>query len=275
MLKFGNIYLNFDGTYLDGWTATINPNPLNLPPYTIRLRYMDGVTPVFKKGTPNQVTQSPNVWDLTYNDNHWNDICSGHDTLLEVLGANTSGVTAMEHMFHSCSSLSSVNLFDMSKVTDGTWMFHNCTALSSVPLFDLSNIHDAFWMFQTCSLTSVPLFNISSCVSVEGMFAENPNLVSVPKFDTSNVTDMIGFLGGCTSLTSLPTFNVSKVTTCVGAFSNCPNVQTGASALYSQLSSRPIEYGYYNNAFGNCGSDTLQGQRELALIPTAWGGTLE
>ena len=43
-----------------------------LPDNTIRLLYKDGVTPTFAKGTATQVSQSPNVWDLTYNNTYWN-----------------------------------------------------------------------------------------------------------------------------------------------------------------------------------------------------------
>jgi hypothetical protein len=69
MLKLGNTYLNFGGTYLTSWKA--NDNPLNLPANTIRLRFKDNVTPSFPRGTYVQVSQSPNVWDLTLNSSSW------------------------------------------------------------------------------------------------------------------------------------------------------------------------------------------------------------
>lgn len=43
MLKFGDTYLNFGGTYLSGW---LDPyNPLKLPSNTVRVRTNDGKVP--------------------------------------------------------------------------------------------------------------------------------------------------------------------------------------------------------------------------------------
>lgn len=47
-------------------------NVPTLPPYTIRLKYKQGTTPTFEKGTGVLVDADENVWDLTYeNDNWW------------------------------------------------------------------------------------------------------------------------------------------------------------------------------------------------------------
>lgn len=43
-----------------------------LPDNTIRLLYKDNVTPTFSNGTAVQVSQNPNIWDLTYNNRFWN-----------------------------------------------------------------------------------------------------------------------------------------------------------------------------------------------------------
>ena len=117
MLKFGDTYLNFGGTYLKDWTASINPNPLNLPQYTIRVKYPDGVTPELK-GDSAQVSQSPNIWDVTVRNTNWYMLFMRDSELLEVLGANTSGVTNMSRMFMECINLSSVAYFDTSNVTN-------------------------------------------------------------------------------------------------------------------------------------------------------------
>ena len=49
------------------------PTP-TLPPYTIRLKFTEGVTPTFSKGTGVQVSSSPNVWDLYHQANRWNNL---------------------------------------------------------------------------------------------------------------------------------------------------------------------------------------------------------
>lgn len=63
-------------------------------------------------------------------------------------------------MFYGCSSLSSVPLFDTSKVTNVGDMLRECASLTSVPLFDTSNVSGmAFMLYECHSLTSIPLFN--------------------------------------------------------------------------------------------------------------------
>ena len=52
------------------------PGP-SLPPYTIRLKFTEGVTPTFSKGTAVQVSSSPNIWDLTYENTDWNNLLYG------------------------------------------------------------------------------------------------------------------------------------------------------------------------------------------------------
>ena len=46
-------------------------NPLNLPPYTMRLRYIDGFTPTAFTGTITQVSSTPNIWDFTFAEPNW------------------------------------------------------------------------------------------------------------------------------------------------------------------------------------------------------------
>lgn len=139
----------------DKWLAKketpVDPyNPLGLPPYTIRLLYNDGATPNFTMGTGVQVSQSPNIWDLTYNNTVWEWLLEEEYDLLEVLGANTSGVTNMSYMFIHCDSLTTAPLFDTSSVTNMSRMFVHCSSLTSVPLFNTSSVTDMSQMFTDC-----------------------------------------------------------------------------------------------------------------------------
>lgn len=69
----------------------------------------------------------------------------------------------MDNLFLSCESLTSVPLFDTSRVTDMHQMFKICRSLTSVPSFNTSNVTDMNSMFQDCSsLTSIPLFDTSN-----------------------------------------------------------------------------------------------------------------
>jgi len=130
MIKFGNDIIKVNNSWLTtGEPTPPGPgpdpyNPLNLPPFTIRLLYEDGVTPSFSKGTGVQVSSSPNVWDLTYENSDWNRLLSVDREVLEVLGANTTNVTDMNYLFTNCSSLYSVPLFDTRNVTNMSHMFY-------------------------------------------------------------------------------------------------------------------------------------------------------
>ena len=129
--KVGEAYL--------GSTKIFSSSPV-LPQYTIRLQFTEGVTPSFSKGTATQVSSSPNVWDLTYDNTVWEELCSSQLNIIKVIGANTTGVVDMHNMFSGCSSLISVPLFDTSSVTDMGSMFFNCTSLTDIPLFDTSSV---------------------------------------------------------------------------------------------------------------------------------------
>ena len=166
--KIGNKILKIGGKLLT--VSGSGPGP-SLPPYTIRLKYQDGVVPTFYKGTGVQVSSSPNVWDLTYENSDWSSLLQGDRSLLEVIDANSTGVSDMHYMFYNCQQLVSVQLFDTSSVTSMGFMFNSCSSLTSVPLFDTSSVTNMFSMFNRCSsLTSVPLFDTSSVTTMNSMF---------------------------------------------------------------------------------------------------------
>ena len=103
-------------------------NPLGLPPYTIRLKFTSGVTPTFSKGTAVQVSSSPdNVWDLTYEDSQWNQLLNGQTDLIEIIGANSTGVTNMKSFVAGDTSLTTIPIFDTSAVDDFTSAFQSCS----------------------------------------------------------------------------------------------------------------------------------------------------
>lgn len=152
MLKFGNSFVNFGGTYLKDW---VDPhNPLNLPPNTIRVRTSNGDKPK-KSAIPydsaNLVSGTSDVYDVYKSGNNFMFLFENCSNLVEVLGANIKGVTYLNYMFSTCNSLTTVNLFDTSTVTDMTQMFSNCTSLTYIPLFNTSNVTDMSQMFVNCT----------------------------------------------------------------------------------------------------------------------------
>lgn len=221
-------------------------NPLNLPPFTIRLKYKDGVTPSFPKGTKTRVSTTPNVWDLTYTNTDWSNLLEAHQ-IEEVIGANSFGVTDMSNMFYRCTSLTTVAMFDTSSVTTMEGMFQLCYKLTSVPLFDTSNVTDMSRMFYSCDI-----------------------IQTIPTLDTSNVVNMEDMCGYCKELTVVPLFNTSKVTNMSYAFEICYKVQTGALALYQQASTQTNPPTNHYQTFAACGRDTTTGAAELAKIGRGW-----
>ena len=123
---------------------------------------------------------------------------------------DTANVTSMTYMFYSCSSLTTVSLFNTSNVTDMSGMFRECSSLTAVPLFDTSKVTDMTYMLRKCSsLTTVPQFDTSKVTDMSGMLFECSSLTTVPQFDTSNVTSMSGMLSYCSSLEAIHMININ------------------------------------------------------------------
>lgn len=158
--NFGQIYLGsvkigeayYGATKVFPSTPVDPYNPLNLPAYTIRLKFQDGVVPSFNNGTATRVSSSPNVWDLTYENADWTYLVHPQPRLIEVLGANTRSVTNMSHLFEGDQILSSVALFDTRSVTDMSDMFNLVTYLRNIPLFDTRSVTNMTRMFKDCIL---------------------------------------------------------------------------------------------------------------------------
>ena len=124
--------------------------------------------------------------------------------------------------------------------------------------------------YQCTALTSVELFDVNNVVNVRNMFGQCKNLVYSPEYNTSNVVNMSFMYYYCTSLSAVPLLQTQKVTNFNGAFASCRNVETGALALYNQISTQANPPSNHQNSFTDCGSNTVQGAAELAQIPADW-----
>ena len=190
--------------------------------------------------------------------------------ILDGLGANLTNTT---YMFGYCYRLTSVPLFDTSHVTNANGMFGYCYSLSSIPQYNTSSVTNMNYMFNSCySLTAIPNLNTSNVSQFSYTFSRCP-ITTITNLDTSNATNLNGIFNNCTALTSIPLLNTSKVTNIGYAFQNCYNVQSGALALYQQVSSQSTPPTNHSRTFEYCGSNTTTGAAELAQIPSSWGGT--
>ena len=195
-------------------------NPLNLPPNTVRVRTSDGNVPTKDTYTTYEtatlVSGTNDVYDVYKSGTDFSTLLYKATNVVEILGANTTGVTNMSSMFQNCTALQSVPLFDTSNVTNIHFMFNSCTSLTTVPLFDTSNVNYMDEMFRYCS-----------------------SLTTVPLFDTSKVTNMNKMFYSCTAVESgalalyqQASTQTNPPTSHSQTFYNCgSNTQTGAAEL--------------------------------------------
>lgn len=257
------------------WLSFEDPNPLNLPPFTMRILFEDlsydptnAPSGSWKTGaTWTRVSSDPNVWDYcrtTNNPEDWSNefkaTADGQlgDCRLHVLGANTTGVTDMSGMFYNTGICSTV-LFDTSTVTDMSAMFfytgttfHGGTPrLTSIPRFDTHNVTDMSYMFYYSDLTSLPMLDTGKVTTMKSMFEgitafDNPGLPSIPDLDTSSVTDMSRMFNH-SGLETVPDLDYSHVTDMSSIFSfslitYCPDLYTPAvTNLSAAFEYTPLE----------------------------------
>ena len=278
--NFGSVYLAYLGN-VKVYSSVPNYNPLNLPPYTIRFRFADGGSPSRNAGILTRVSTSPNVWDLTYTSPDWSKLFYGNglnywssESVLEILGANSTNVTNMDSMFYKCSNLTSVALFDTSSVTNLGMAFYQCSSLTSIPRFDTHLVTSFVSTFYQCtSLASIGDIDTSASTDMQYTWGYCPSLTALPKLNLSSSVVIGGMCYGCSSLRTIPPLIFSNnLKSPIHAFQECVNVESGAYDMYLTLSAIPDLWSY-SDTFTNCGSNTVTGRADLARIPRSWGGT--
>ena len=141
-----------------------------------------------------------------------------YDTEICECSVDFGQVKSADHMFYSCSSLSSLpDGFSIPNMTDAIYMFAYCSRLSGLPDgFSIPNVTDADHMFSSCSkLSGLPDgFSAPNVTNARYMFFDCSSLSRLPdSFSIPNVTNAIYMFRNCTSLSSLPDdFNASNVT---------------------------------------------------------------
>jgi hypothetical protein len=76
------------------------------------------------------------------------------------------------------------------------------------------------------------------------------------------------------AFSTLPSLDTTNVSNMKEAFAYCRTVQSGALAMYTQLSTQANPPTNHTDTFLQCGRDTVQGAQELSEIPQSWGGTM-
>lgn len=276
LYSINNSLLRYSGKVLSQGDA-----PIPVYRKSVRVKVNDGLPPHTPSGEEESAIR-PRYYSAvlvegtndTYDvygqlDNPFNHMLSDCINVTEIVSADSSGVEDFGYMCYICRNLTKVNLFDTSSATRVDGMFALCTSLPTVPLFDTSNVTDFSSMFwEAQSVTGVPLFDTSKGVDMS-RFLYMTAITECPLFDTSNATSLDSFIGDCWNLVTIPDLDVSS---CLNADWICiadTAVTGGTLNLYNKLAALdPVPT--HDQAFTNCGKDTVTGAAELAQIPDSW-----
>lgn len=128
--------------------------------------------------------------------------------------------------------------------------------------------------FVNCrSLIYVCDLNAPDVTSLNGAFEGCVGLKAIPNITTSKVTIFHSCFRNCTGLKKIPLIDTQKASNVSLMFDGCVNIEEGALALYTQMSTQVTPPSATTSCFRNCGSNTSTGAAELAQIPESWGGT--
>lgn len=236
----GNTFIMPYGDVVISGAFKIEYNPLNLPPYTIRIvntsasYYPEDATAI-NRGR--YLNTDYYVYDVTRNSSDWSYLLGGNvdEGVIKVLGANSTGVTNMHGMLRYDINLDEVALFDTSSVTDMAEMFKFCSnSLRTVPLFDTHNVTTMERMFEAVSgggqLRTCPNFDTSKVTNMEAMFFHQNHLQSFPNFDTSKVVNFYSMFSSCSGITGTihiyPLHQVSGGIDLEGMFYKCSSLSS-------------------------------------------------
>ena len=169
--------------------------------------------------------------------------------LITIPPLDLSSATNVAQMFYDCSNLITIPPLDLSSVTNVVQMFYGCSNLITIPPLDLSSVTDAASLFEGCSsLVTIPQLNLSNATTIVSMFEQCYSLTSIPRLDTSNVTDMSRLFSGCSSLTTIPQLDTSKATNMSRIFQNTGSLTTVEGIDFSGLTSKlSYLFGYNSN----------------------------
>ena len=190
---------------------------------------------------------------------------------------DVSNVTDMNTMFHSATTLTSLDLssWDTSKVTTMESMFNVCRSISYLDIsnFDTNNVTTMKYMFNSgTSLESLDLshFQTSKVTTMENMFSVCSRLtdLDLSSFDLTNVTNMINMFWNCTALISLKLPDLGHNEDCTSLDLLFCSVLTKDSILYLFNNAYDRATAGYSKAFTiklNAATKALLSEDEIAI----------
>lgn len=168
------------------------------------------------------------------------------------------------------------NIWDLTSTSYWSWGRQNNTSLLRIlgvgPLTAAYHF-TTYGMYSGCTnLLSVNAdfsLNPDWCYEFRNMFQDCSSLTTVKIKLPPTVAVADNMFSNCTSLRKVPYID-STFTEVNGMFDGCVNVESGALAMYNHLSSQATPPTNHIGTFYNCGSNTVSGAAELALIPSDW-----
>ena len=234
ILSIGNDILKINEDWLNVYDDL---NPLNLPPFTIRVQTTDGEPPRPDQGpywdSCVRVAGTTDQFDITKASTNWSHLITCAKNLKAILGANSTGVLDMAFAFNSWLTIGSGG-----------------RNLEYVAKFDTSTVTNACDMFlYQEKLTSIPAFNFTSLSGTqcgEGIF-RSTGIRSIPELKFSDSISDVSYM-----------------------FGYCRKVESGILRMYNNLKDRPRIGIQHEECFRYCGYNTVTGAAELAQIPSDW-----
>ena len=252
-------------------------NPLGLPEKTMRFEVSSSSWTY--SGVPdNTVSQvSDKVWDITFGSSSTISAWS-KSGIIKVLGFNGEGLSS----YSLASYFTASSMSGLEEV--GSLNLVGCTSLYSAfgqqgSLVSVGNINapDATTCESMCqgnsALVSVGTINTPLNANANQMFRSCTSLTEMPDVNTASVTNATSMFDYCPQMKSIRLIDTGSMTTVPAMFRYCFKVESGALALYQQMSTQTTPPSYTSDCFTDCGSDTVTGAAELAQIPSSWGGT--
>lgn len=299
-------FVDCDVTAMAKWSYDWpDPNPLNLPTNTMRVKCYPGTELSSKRSTKFQLTKvgtedGCSIYDIKTTANDWDYLAgnikisqmpaTGHIGISDILGVNNSAITSVEDMFigrygdywtYGFCELSSICYFDMSNVTNASrWFETNDTYnLSGLPTYNTSAVTSFAGAFLQSRVRQPITLDCRSCTDLGAAFASQESVrTDFPNLkNTCNVTNwsyaFSRFANTATLKNSqlvIPDYDFSNATDVTEMFLFNPFVSGGISSTYAKLSALGNQITAHSHCFSGCGVSSEQGRAELALIPSDW-----
>lgn len=160
---------------------------------------------------------------------------------IEISTVNNANA-GLAHTFKSCKRLKSAKI--NFKPIDIEGLFENCESLTTINTFDTSSITNMRYVFKNCKkLINAPSFDSSSNTLFNEFFNGCSELVNVPIYDTALVTNFSSMFSNCSSLSDTSLDNILVM--CINATAYNGNKKLTQLGISNTYDSRIVNLTHY------------------------------